>query len=73
MGTAVHQLVAQGINAREDNGQHFGRIATGQHPFGAVFAIFEPRSPFRLGEFAVAPVSKTLEYAGVIQQHANGA
>lgn len=69
----MNQLVAQGVDAVEDDAEQFRRIAAGKCLVGAPLAHREALLPFGLVYLATMEIPETLENIRIIQQYANGA
>jgi hypothetical protein len=61
----MNQLIAQGIDAVEDDTEQFRRIAIGKCLVGAPLALREALLPFGLVYLAAVKVPKTLEDVSV--------
>lgn len=72
-GAAVHQLVAQGVDALEDQRQQFGRVALGQQDGGFALAGGQAFLPGGGIDFAALEAPERFKDIGVVQQDADGA
>ena len=72
-GAAVHQLVAQGVDALEDQRQQFGRVTLCQQDGGFALASGLAGLPRGFVDLAALEAPERFKDVGVVEQHTDGA